>query len=148
MSQSGQTYSTKASDIHRQWHVIDAQGKILGRVATEVAQLLKGKHKPLYVTHLDTGDYVIVINAAKIVVTGKKLQDKLYYRHSGYPGGLKVNSLGRILKARPTWPLEHAIRGMLPRNRLGTAMFKKLKIYPEASHPHQAQVGVAEKKEA
>ena len=81
MSQSGQTYSTKASDIHRQWHVIDAQGKILGRVATEVAQLLKGKHKPLYVTHLDTGDYVIVINAAKIVVTGKKLQDKLYYRH-------------------------------------------------------------------
>jgi large subunit ribosomal protein L13 len=134
------TYSTKAKDIEREWHVVDASGKTLGRLASEIAILLKGKHKPIYATHLDTGDYVIVINAEKVRVTGKKVDDKLYYHHSGYPGGLKSTSLGEMLKTHPTRVIEHAVRGMLPKNPLGRAMFKKLKVYAGPNHPHQAQV--------
>lgn len=134
------TYSTKASDIERKWHVIDASGKTLGRLASEVAQLLRGKHKPIYVPHLDTGDYVIVINADKVRVTGNKAKQKLYYRHSGYPGGLKSTSLAEMMERQPTRAIEHAVRGMLPKGPLGRAMFKKLKVYAGPNHPHQAQV--------
>lgn len=134
------TYSTKASDIEREWHVIDASGKTLGRLASEVARLLRGKHKPIYVPHLDTGDYVIVINADKVRVTGNKAKQKLYYRHSGYPGGLKSTSLAEVMESQPTRAIEHAVRGMLPKNPLGRAMFKKLKVYAGPNHPHQAQV--------
>jgi large subunit ribosomal protein L13 len=134
------TYSTKASDIEREWHVIDASGKTLGRLASEVARLLRGKHKPIYVPHLDTGDYVIVINADKVRVTGNKAKQKLYYRHSGYPGGLKSTSLAEMMESHPTRVIEHAVKGMLPKNPLGRAMFKKLKVYAGPNHPHQAQV--------
>jgi len=139
------TYSTKVSDIERKWWVIDASGKTLGRLATEAAVLLKGKHKPIYSPHLDVGDYVIIVNAAKIEVTGKKLTDKIYYRHSNYPGGLKSVSLGKMLETHPTRAIEHAVKGMLPHNRLGSAMFKKLKVYAGSEHPHEAQVKAAEK---
>ena len=139
------TYSTKVSDRERQWRVIDASGKTLGRLATEAAVLLKGKHKPIYSPHLDVGDYVVIVNAAKIEVTGKKLTDKMYYRHSNYPGGFKSISLGKMLETHPTRAIEHAVKGMLPHNRLGSAMFKKLKVYAGAEHPHKAQVKVDEK---
>ena len=139
------TYSTKVSDIERKWHVIDASGKNLGRLATEAAVLLKGKHKPMYTPHLDVGDYVVIVNADKIEVTGKKLTQKIYYRHSNYPGGLKSVSLEKMLETHPTRAVEHAVKGMLPHNRLGAAMFKKLKVYAGAEHPHKAQVKAAEK---
>lgn len=134
------TYSTKVSDIERKWWVIDASGKTLGRLASEAAILLKGKHKPIYTPHLDVGDYVIVINAAQIKVTGNKLSKKLYYRHSNHPGGLKSISLGKMMDTYPTRAIEYAVEGMLPHNRLGRAMFKKLKVYAGPNHPHQAQV--------
>ncbi len=139
------TYSTKVSDIERKWWVIDASGKTLGRLATEAAALLKGKHKPIYSPHLDVGDYVIIVNAAKIEVTGKKLTDKIYYHHSNYPGGLKSISLEKMLETHPTRAIEHAVKGMLPHNRLGAAMVKKLKVYAGSEHPHEAQVKAAEK---
>lgn len=139
------TYSTKASDIERKWWVIDASGKTLGRLASEIAVLLRGKHKPIYSPHLDVGDHVIVVNAAKVKVTGNKLTQKIYYRHSQYPGGLKSTSLGKMMETHPTRVIEHAVKGMLPHNRLGAAMFRKLKVYPGAEHPHQAQVKVTEK---
>ena len=139
------TYSTKLSDIERKWWVLDASGIPLGRLSSEVARLLKGKHKPLYSPHLDVGDYVIVINAAKVKVTGSKLTQKMYYRHSQYPGGLKITSLSKMLETHPTRVIEHAVKGMLPHNRLGAAMYRKLKVYPGAEHPHQAQVMVTEK---
>ena len=139
------TYSTTVSDIERKWWVIDASGKTLGRLATEVAVLLKGKRKPIYSPHLDVGDYVIVVNAAKIEVTGKKLTQKIYYRHSNYPGGLKRVSLEKMLETHPTRAVEHAVKGMLPHNRLGAAMIKKVKVYAGPEHPHNAQVKVAEK---
>ena len=139
------TYSTKVSDIEREWWVIDASGKTLGRLASEVASILKGKHKPIYSPHLDVGDYVIVVNAAEIKVTGNKLSQKTYYRHSGYPGGLKSTSLGRMMETHPTRVVEHAVKGMLPHNRLGAAMIRKLKVYPGAEHPHEAQVKLTEK---
>ena len=134
------TYATKAKDIERQWHVVDASEKTLGRLASQIARLLMGKHKPIYVTYLDTGDYVIVLNAAKVRVTGKKAKQKVYYRHSGYPGGLTVRTFEEMLATHPTRVIEHAVKGMLPHNRLGRAMFKKLKVYARDSHPHQAQV--------
>lgn len=133
------SYVTKPEDIERRWWVVDAEGKILGRLASEVAKILRGKHKPYFAPHLDTGDYVIVTNAAKIRVTGKKLDDKIYYRHSGYPGGLRSTTLAEMLKKRPTRVIRLAVWGMLPHNRLGRAMMKKLKVYGEESHPHQAQ---------
>ena len=137
------TYATKAEDIERQWHVVDASGKILGRLAAQIASLLIGKHKPIYVPYLDTGDYVIVLNAAKVRVTGKKARQKVYYRHSGYPGGLRATTFEEMLASHPTRVIEHAVRGMLPHNRLGRAMFKKLKVYAGDSHPHQAQLAGA-----
>jgi len=134
------TYSTKSTDIERQWWVIDASGKILGRLATEIAALLRGKHKPIYSPHLDTGDFVVVLNAAKVKVTGKKEKQKTYYSHSGYPGGLKSTSLEKMMETHPTRVIEHAVKGMLPHNRLGRAMMRKLKVYAGDTHPHQAQV--------
>ncbi len=142
------TYSTKLSDIERQWWVMDASGKTLGRLATEIATLLKGKHKPIYSPHLDVGDHVIVINAADIKVTGNKLSQKVYYRHSNYPGGLKSINLGSMMEKHPTRAIEYAVKGMLPRNRLGRAMFKKLRVYAGPEHPHQAQVKAGSAKEA
>ncbi|MFB0547242.1 MAG: 50S ribosomal protein L13 [Anaerolineae bacterium] len=133
------TYTLKPEEIAREWYVIDAEGKILGRLASEIAKILKGKHKPIYTPHIDSGDYVIVINADKVRVTGKKLEQKIYYRHSGYPGGLKGICLAEQLEKHPTRVLKAAVRGMLPKNRLGRAMIKKLKIYAGDSHPHQAQ---------
>jgi large subunit ribosomal protein L13 len=133
------TYSTKRSDIERKWYLVDARDKTLGRLATEIARILRGKHKPYFTPHLDTGDYVIVINAGKIRVTGRKLDQKIYYRHSGYPGGLKSITLREQLVKHPTRALRAAVRGMLPHNRLGRRMIKKLKIYAQDSHPHRAQ---------
>lgn len=135
------TYTPKASEIVRAWHVVDAEGKSLGRLASEVAQLLKGKHKVTYTPHLDSGDYVVVINATKLDLTRKHLEGKFYYRHSGYPGGFRKVSLRDNMQIRPTWIVEEAVRGMLPRNRLGTAMLRKLKVYAGPEHPHQAQTG-------
>lgn len=133
------TFSAKAHEVERQWFVVDAQGQTLGRLATRVATILRGKHKPIYTPHVDCGDYVIVINAEAINVTGRKLDQKMYYRHSGYPGGLKQVSLRRQLQKQPERVIEAAVRGMLPKNRLGRKMFKKLKVYAGPDHPHQAQ---------
>jgi large subunit ribosomal protein L13 len=133
------TYVTKPEDIQRDWYVVDATGQTLGRLASKVAQLVRGKHKPVYSPSADVGDYVIVINADKVHVTGRKLDQKMYYRHSGYPGGLKEVSLRTMLEEHPTRVVEHAVRGMLPKNRLGRAMFKKLKVYAGPDHPHEAQ---------
>ena len=133
------TYSTKPSDIEREWHVIDASDKVLGRLATEVTRLLMGKHKPIFTRNLDTGDFVVVINADKVRVTGDKAKQKLYYRHSGYPGGLKSVSLEKMMETHPTRVIEHAVKGMLPHNRLGASMRKKLKVYAGDAHPHLAQ---------
>ena len=136
------TYSTKVSEVEREWHVIDASGKTLGRLASEVAQLLRGKHKPMYVPYLDTGDFVVVINASKVRVTGKKAEQKIYYHHSQYPGGLKSTSYAKMMESHPTRVIKHAVKGMLPHNRLGAAMFNKLKVYAGPTHPHQAQVEI------
>jgi large subunit ribosomal protein L13 len=130
------THATKLSDIKREWYVVDAQGRTLGRLATRIASVLKGKHKPIYSPSMDTGDYVVVVNAEKIVATGRKLDDKMYYHHTGYPGGLVVISLRDQLAKHPERVLQAAVRGMLPHNRLGRAMFKKLKVYAGADHPH------------
>jgi large subunit ribosomal protein L13 len=129
----------KAADVERKWYVIDAQDKALGRVATEVARLLRGKHKPIFTPHVDTGDFVIVLNAEKILLTGNKAEQKFYYRHSGYPGGIKAVSYGELLKKKPQKVMELAVKGMLPHNKLGSAMFKKLKVYAGNQHPHAAQ---------
>jgi len=134
------TYSTKASDIKREWYLIDASGEVLGKVATRIAGLLMGKHKPIFSRHLDTGDYVVVINAEKVRVTGDKAKQKLYYRHSGYPGGLRSESLEEMLEAHPTRIIEHAVKGMLPRNRLGASMMKRLRIFVGENHPHLSQI--------
>lgn len=133
------TISAREQDIQRDWYVIDAQGETLGRVATQIATVLRGKHKPIYTPHVDCGDYVVVINAEKVHVTGQKMTQKMYYRHSGYPGGLKQISLRDQLKKFPERVIESAVRGMLPKNRLGRQMFKKLKVYAGATHPHEAQ---------
>ncbi len=133
------TYSTKAKDIQRHWWMIDAADKTLGKVATEAANLLMGKHKPLYAPYIDTGDYVVVTNAAKVKVTGRKPEQKIYYRYSGYPGGLKSATFKEAFDKDPRRVIELAVKGMLPHNRLGRAMFKKLKVYPGDEHPHQAQ---------
>ncbi len=137
------TYSTKASDIKREWHVIDAAGQILGKIATQAAGLLMGKHKPLFNRHLDVGDYVVVVNAEKFRVTGDKLRQKLYYRHSGYPGGFKSVSLERMLESHPTRVIEFAVKGMLPHNRLEAQMMKRLRIFVGETHPHMGQVKTA-----
>jgi large subunit ribosomal protein L13 len=133
------TYVTKPDEVQREWFVVDASGKTLGRLATEVARILRGKHKPIYSPMIDVGDYVIVVNAEKVRVTGRKLTQKFYYRHSGYPGGFKQISLRDMLARHPTRVIEYAVWGMLPKNALGRRMFKKLKVYAGPDHPHQAQ---------
>ena len=133
------TFMANASNIERKWYVVDAEGQTLGRLAAEVAKVLRGKHKPTFTPHVDTGDYVIVVNAAKVTVTGKKLVQKTYFRHSGYPGGAKFTQLGHMLENRPERVVEMAIRGMLPKNKLGEQMYRKLNVYAGAEHPHQAQ---------
>lgn len=133
------THSTKPSEVTRDWWLVDAEGVVLGRLASEVAKLLRGKHKPIFAPHLDTGDHVIIVNAAKVVMTGSKMTDKLYHRHSGYPGGLRSIPYSKLMATRPELALEKAVKGMLPSNRLGRAMIKKLKVYAGESHPHSAQ---------
>jgi large subunit ribosomal protein L13 len=133
------TYSAKASELQPRWYVFDAEGQILGRLATQIAQVLRGKHKPTFTPHLNCGDFVIVVNAAKVDVTGKRLDQKIYYRHSQYPGGLKAESLRHLLARRPERVIQHAVKGMLPHNRLGDDMMDRLKVYSGPAHPHQAQ---------
>jgi large subunit ribosomal protein L13 len=133
------TYVTKPSEVEREWFVVDAEGKTLGRLASKIARVLRGKHKPTYSPSVDMGDYVIVVNAEKVRVTGRKLDQKIYYRHSGYPNGLKQISLRDQLEKHPSRVIEHAVRGMLPKNALGRRLFKKLKVYAGPDHPHQAQ---------
>ncbi len=133
------TFNAKKENIVKDWYVIDAEGKVLGRLATEIARRLRGKHKPVYTPYVDTGDFVIVVNAGKVKLTGKKLTDKIYYHHSGYPGGLKETPAGKMLQEKPGEVLRLAVRGMLPKNSLGRAMLKKLKIYSGSDHCHEAQ---------
>lgn len=133
------TYTARPADIDRKWYVVDAEGKTLGRLATEVAKVLRGKHKPIFTPHMDTGDFVIVVNAERIVLTGNKLRDKLYFRHSGYPGGLKVVNYERLMETFPERAIERAVKGMLPHNRLGRQLYRKLKVYRGPEHPHKAQ---------
>ena len=133
------TYAVRADEIERRWWVVDAADQTLGRLATRIASILEGKHKPMYSPHIDVGDHVIVINARQVKVTGDKLRQKTYVRHSNYPGGLKEESLEALLARKPELVLERAVKGMLPRNRLGAAMFRKLKVYSGAEHPHDAQ---------
>ncbi len=134
------TYSTKASEIKREWHLIDATDQVLGRLATQVARLLMGKHKPIFTRNLDTGDYVVVINADKVRVTGNKAKQKVYYRHSGYPGGLKTITYDKLMETNPTRVIEHAVKGMLPHTRLGADMMKKLRVYVGDTHPHPVKM--------
>ncbi len=136
------TYSTRAKDIKREWWVVDAADMTLGRMATRAAYILMGKHKPIYAPHIDVGDYVVIVNAAKVRVTGKKAKQKVYYRHSGYPGGLKSPTYEQIFERNPARVVELAVKGMLPHNSRGRAMFKKLKVYAGAEHPHQAQAAL------
>ncbi|MGH9137513.1 MAG: 50S ribosomal protein L13 [Acidimicrobiales bacterium] len=133
------TYTPKASEIRRDWYVVDADGLVLGRLATEVARILRGKHKPIFAPHLDTGDHVVVVNAAKVVLTANKGETKLVHRHSGYPGGLKTSTYGELLAKRPEDAIRRTVRGMLPKNTLGRQMLKKLKVYAGPDHPHAAQ---------
>ena len=145
MPSANKPYQTRASDLKPVWHVRDAEGQTLGRFASGIAVLLQGKHKPHYSPHLNSGDFVVVINAEKIVVTGKKLDQKVYYRHSGYPGGLTERTLSQVLQRSPTYALKHAVKGMLPKNTLGRRMLSRLKLYAGGSHPHEAQVRAGQK---
>lgn len=133
------TYSAKPESVKRDWYVVDASGKTLGRLATEVASRLRGKHKPEYTPHVDTGDYIVVINAEKVAVTGNKANAKMYYRHTGYPGGLKEANFATLQAEKPEMIIEKAVKGMLPRNPLGRDMYRKLKVYAGSEHPHTAQ---------
>ncbi|HBI24160.1 MAG TPA: 50S ribosomal protein L13 [Nitrospiraceae bacterium] len=133
------TISAKREDIKRDWYVVDAEDQVLGRLASRVASILRGKHKPVFTTHVDTGDFVVVVNADKIRVTGSKLSNEVYYHHTGYPDGLKSKTMGKFLKEKPEEFVRSSIRGMLPKNKLGRAMIKKLKIYRGPEHPHEAQ---------
>lgn len=133
------TQIVPTADIDRSWYVVDLQNKVLGRAATEIARVLRGKHKAVYANHVDAGDFVIVINADKVHLTGKKLTDKFYYRHSGYPGGIRSTSAGKLLEEKPEEVIRIAVKGMLPKNKLGRQMFKKLKVYRGSDHPHEAQ---------
>lgn len=133
------TYMAKPNEVERKWYIIDAAGKTLGRLASEAASIIRGKHKPQFTPHVDTGDFVVIINCEKIVLTGRKLQNKKYYRHSMFPGGFKVTTADVLLKTRPERVLESAVHGMLPKTRLGDKMKLKLKVYAGAEHPHQAQ---------
>jgi len=139
MSLMTKTIHRRIDEIDKRWHLFDASGRVLGRLATEVAVLLRGKHKPIFSPHLDTGDFVVVINAEKVMLTGKKLKDKLYHRHTGYPGGLKTTTAEQMLRKHPTRVVEYAVRGMLPKTKLGDALFRKLKVYAGPAHPHASQ---------
>ena len=140
VSKSTKPYQTKASELNPDWHIVDADGKTLGRVSSEIAVLLQGKHKPIYVPHLNTGDYVIVLNAEKIHVTGNKLAQKMYYRHSGYHGGLTERTLSQVLDRNPDRVIKKAVKGMLPKNALGRKMLSRMKVYAGPDHPHEAQI--------
>ena len=133
------TFMANAQNVERKWYVVDAEGQTVGRLAAEVAKVLRGKHKPTFTPHVDTGDFVIVINAEKAVFTGKKLIDKTYFRHSGYNGGPTFTPAGQMMEKFPTHVIEHAVRGMLPKNRLGEQMYRKLNVYAGSEHPHAAQ---------
>ena len=133
------TFVAKPETVQRDWYVIDAEGKTLGRLATEVARRLRGKHKPEYTPHVDPGDYIIIVNAEKVAVTGRKAQDKMYYSHSGYPGGIKEINFEKLIAKKPEMVIQKAVKGMLPRGPLGRAMFRKLKVYAGAEHNHVAQ---------
>ena len=137
------TYSPKASEIQRAWHVIDAEGLVLGRLCTETARILRGKHKPIFAPHIDTGDHVIIVNADKVVLTSGKADKAMVYRYSGYPGGLKSESYAHLLERKPADAIRHSVRGMLPKGPLGRQMIKKLKVYAGPEHPHSAQQPVA-----
>ena len=141
------TYNLKGGEIQKDWQVIDAEGQVLGRLASHIAALLQGKHKPTYSPHLDMGDFVIVINATKVRVTGNKVEDKIYYRHTGYMGGLKETTLGEMLQKKPERVIELAVRGMLPRNKLARHLLGHLKVYAGPEHPHGAQVGASTKRQ-
>jgi large subunit ribosomal protein L13 len=142
------TYTARPTDIERDWHVIDAADKTLGRLSIQIARLLMGKHRPIYTPSQDTGDFVVVINAEKVRATGKKAQQKMYYRHSGYPGGLKSITLEKMMQEQPTRAIEHAVNGMLPHTRLGARMKRRLRVYAGAEHPHMSQVKTDTKKDA
>lgn len=133
------TFSAKPETVKRDWYVLDAEGLTLGRLATEVASRLRGKHKPEYTPHVDTGDYIVIVNAEKVHVTGNKAQDKIYYSHSGFPGGIKSITFDKLIQRAPERVIESAVKGMLPKNPLGRAMYRKLKVYKGAAHPHAAQ---------
>ncbi|WP_348675883.1 50S ribosomal protein L13 [uncultured Abyssibacter sp.] len=133
------TFSAKPAEVKRDWFVVDASDKTLGRLASEIANRLRGKHKAIYTPHVDTGDYIVVVNAEKVRTTGNKLLGKTYYRHTGYPGGIKATTLQKMLETHPERVIESAVKGMMPKNPLGRAMFKKLKVYAGAEHPHTAQ---------
>ena len=133
------TFSAKPETVKRDWYVVDADGKTLGRMATEIARRLRGKHKPEYTPHVDTGDYIVVINAEKVKVTGNKAKDKMYYRHTGFPGGIKEISFEKLIDKKPEMVIEKAVKGMLPKNPLGRAMYRKLKVYAGPEHQHTAQ---------
>ena len=133
------TYQAKKEDFEHKWYLVNAEGKVLGRLSTELAKILRGKNKPTYTPHLDTGDFVIVVNAGKITLTGKKMKDKIYYHHTGYPGGIKEMNAEKLLARKPTEMIRMAVRGMLPKNSLGRQMLRKLKIYAGPNHPHEAQ---------
>jgi len=133
------TIFVKPSEVTRKWYIIDAENKILGKVAAKAADLVRGKHKALYTPHQEVGDYVIIINAAKALLTGNKTQQKTYYRHSGYPGGLTSETYEKVLNRKPVFPIEHAVRGMLPKGRLGRKLFGNVKVYADGRHPHAAQ---------
>ena len=133
------TFTAKREEAERKWYVVDAENKVLGRLASELAKILRGKHKPQFTPHVDTGDYVIVVNAEKVNLTGNKLKDKVYYRHSGYPGGIKSVTAEALKAKKPEDLIRFAVKGMLPKNRLGRKLFKKLKVYAGGEHPHQAQ---------
>ena len=133
------TFTAKPHEVRRDWFVVDAQNKVLGRLAVQIAARLRGKHKPQYTPHVDTGDYIVVVNAAKLRVTGRKAERKVYYRHSGFPGGIKETNFAKLHAARPERVLQKAVKGMLPKGPLGYAMIKKLKVYGGATHPHTAQ---------
>ncbi len=135
----GKTYMAKESEVDRQWWVVDAAGIPLGRLASQVAHVLRGKHKPIFTPHVDVGDHVVVINADKVVLTGRKKEQKMYYRHSGYPGGLRSTPYGELLAKRPEFMVEKAVKGMLPKNKLGRRMGLKVKVYAGPDHPHEAQ---------
>jgi large subunit ribosomal protein L13 len=133
------TYQAKKEELDHQWYLVNAEGKVLGRLATELAKILRGKNKPAFTPHVDTGDFVIVVNTGKVVLTGKKMKDKIYYHHTGYPGGIKEISAEKLLAKKPTEMLKIAVKGMLPKNSLGRQMLQKLKIYAGPDHPHEAQ---------